>query len=78
MLGVIRSGSAARYYAEHREQLQKQHPDFKATAMSNGVSQFVSSDYLPVVRARMEAMSSVGQGQAFLKSLAGSSDVFSQ
>jgi|MDTC01.1.fsa_nt_gb fructose-bisphosphate aldolase class II len=66
---LIRSQAAQRYYQEHGGRLTKGHPNFKVTAMDNGVQAFVSEAYLPAVCGRMESQGSVGHGRQFINSI---------
>ena len=66
---LIRSQAAQAFYREHGDHLKKTLPEFKATAMDNGVQAYVSERYLPAVLGRMESQGSAGHGQQFLQSL---------
>lgn len=57
---LIRSGAARDYYHTHTAALAKGHPDFKVTAMDNGVQQAVSKVYIPRVMDRLKALGSAG------------------
>ena len=59
---LLRSGTAAEYYRTRAESLNKNHPDFKATAMDNGLQSYVSERYVPVVAERIRLLG--GEGQA--------------
>jgi fructose-bisphosphate aldolase, class II len=58
---LIRSQAARRYYAENGEKLESGHPDFKITAMDNGLQQFVSSSYIEKVRRRLDILGGTGK-----------------
>ena len=62
---LIRSGAAFDYYKENAERLAKSHPDFKATAMDNGVQSHVSKIYAPRVIDRIRTLNGAGFGKAF-------------
>ncbi len=59
---LIRSAAAQKYYQTHGENLTKGHPNFKESAMDNGVQQYVSKAYLPRVIERIDTLG--GRGQA--------------
>lgn len=67
---LLRSEAAASYFDENRERLAKSHPDFKATAMDNGLQQWISAAYVPKVKARIESLGGNGKASGFLTSLA--------
>jgi len=58
---LIRSQAARRYYAENGTKLEPKHPDFKVTAMDNGLQQFISRDYIDKVRQRLATLKSAGK-----------------
>ena len=66
---LIRSEAAAAFFDQNRERLGKSHPDFKATAMDNGLQQSISAIYVPKVKARIESLNGKGQASDFLKTL---------
>lgn len=53
---LIRSQAAREFYLRHEAQLQPGHPDWKNTAMDNGVQKFVSERYIPRVVERMRTL----------------------
>jgi fructose/tagatose bisphosphate aldolase len=53
---LLRSRAAAEYYSSHAAQLEKSHPDWKATAMDNGVQTFISERYIPAVLDRIRLL----------------------
>lgn len=53
---LLRSQAAQEYYAGHTAELAKTHPQWKATAMDNGVQTFVSARYIPKVMARIRVL----------------------
>jgi len=59
---MIRSSSAQKFYAEHGAELEKKHPQWKVTAMDNGVQSFVSEAYIPRVVNRIKLLN--GEGKA--------------
>jgi len=61
---LIRSRAAQEYYASHSAELEKTHPQWKATAMDNGVQDFVSGRYVPKVIERIRILN--GEGRASL------------
>lgn len=66
---LIRSEAAAAFFDQNRERLGKSHPDFKATAMDNGLQQSISAIYVPKVKARIESLNGKGQASDFRKTL---------
>ena len=66
---LIRSEAAAAFFDQNRERLGKSHPDFKATAMDNGMQQSISAVYVPKVKARIESLNGKGQASDFIKTL---------
>jgi fructose/tagatose bisphosphate aldolase len=66
---LIRSEAAAAFFDQNRERLGKSHPDFKATAMDNGLQQSISAVYVPKVKARIESLGGSGRATDFLKTL---------
>jgi fructose/tagatose bisphosphate aldolase len=66
---LIRSEAAAAFFDQNHERLGKSHPDFKATAMDNGLQQSISAVYVPKVKARIESLNGKGQASDFLKTL---------
>ena len=66
---LIRSEAAAAFFDQNLERLGKSHPDFKATAMDNGLQQSISAIYVPKVKARIESLNGKGQASDFLKTL---------
>lgn len=61
---LIRSTAAQRFYAEHPAQLDRRHPDWKATAMDNGVQSSVSRAYVPKVIERIQILGGEGKASA--------------
>ncbi len=68
---LIRSGAARDYYAAHAAELEKKHPDWKATAMDDGVQTAVSAVYTPRVVERIRTLNGAGHGRRFLARHAG-------
>ena len=66
---LIRAEAAASFFDQNRERLCKSHPDFKATAMDNGLQQSISAAYVPKVKSRIESLSGCGWSGDFFKSL---------
>lgn len=64
---LIRSHAARDYYSENADKLEKGHPEFKITAMDNGVQSYVSQKYQPKVQERMEVLGGAGQGSKFFQ-----------
>jgi fructose-bisphosphate aldolase class II len=52
----IRSNAAKEFYETMADKLNKKHKDWKATAMDNGVSKYVSASYIPKVLERMQIL----------------------
>ncbi len=63
---LIRSHAARNYYASHAGKLEKHHPDFKATAMDNGLQSFISNDYIPRVIERIQLLGGSGKATSFM------------
>jgi fructose/tagatose bisphosphate aldolase len=61
---LIRSQAARRYYAENGAKLEPGHPEFKVTAMDNGLQQFISREYLGKVQQRLATLGSAGKATA--------------
>ncbi len=72
---LIRSQAAQTFFAQKSAQLERSHPEWKATAMDNGVLTFISTAYVPAVAARLELLGATNQASAFLTSLSESADV---
>jgi len=68
---LLRSSAARAYYAERAKQLDPRDPQWKATAMDNGVQSYVGARYVPRVAERMRLLGGAGQGPAFLGTLGG-------
>jgi len=66
---LIRSSAAREYYLTHEAELTKGHPEWKATAMDNGLQTYISERYLPKVRERIELLNGRGQASQFAASL---------
>jgi len=66
---LIRSQAARDFYAASADKLEKGHPDFKNTAMDNGVQSAVSSIYVRKVTERIQNLHGSGQASRFLNSL---------
>jgi fructose/tagatose bisphosphate aldolase len=58
---LLRSRAAQEFHATHGAELEKSHPRWKATAMDNGVQQFVAGQYVPRVMERMVVLGGAGQ-----------------
>ncbi|MDX2246308.1 MAG: class II fructose-bisphosphate aldolase [Bacteroidia bacterium] len=65
----IRSMAAKKYYSEFFEKFDRKHKDWKNTVMDNGVSAFVSNEYIPVVAEKMAILGGQGKGSVFIKTL---------
>jgi fructose/tagatose bisphosphate aldolase len=66
---LIRSAAAAAYFDGNRERLEPKHPDFKISAMDDGLQRSISSVYLPKVKARIEALGGGGRASDFRQNL---------
>lgn len=66
---LVRSSAARKYYVDAGDRLEKGHPDWKETAMDNGVQAAVSSAYCPRVENRIRVLGGAGQGSRFCKGL---------
>jgi len=69
---LIRSQAARRYYAENGAKLEPGHPEFKVTAMDNGLQQFISREYLGKVQQRLATLGSAGKATALRSKLTSS------
>lgn len=63
---LLRSQAAQEFYSTHAAELRKGHPDWKATAMDNGVQRSVSQRYLPRVRERIRLLGGSGRAPGCL------------
>ena len=66
---LIRSQAALEFFKTHLSQLDKKHPDWKNTAMDNGLQAFVSARYVPRVAERIKLLGGTARGAAFLNKL---------
>jgi len=66
---LIRSHAARRYYTENGAKLEPKHPDFKVTAMDNGLQQAISREYIPKVQQRLITLGSAGKAATLLGKL---------
>jgi fructose/tagatose bisphosphate aldolase len=60
---LIRSQAARLYYAENGAKLEAKHPDFKITAMDNGLQQFISRVYVDKVKQRLVTLGGSGKAE---------------
>jgi len=67
---LIRSQAAQKFYATHGAELTKRHPEWKATAMDNGVQSFISQQYVPRVANRIRALGGEGRAEGLAEKLA--------
>lgn len=65
----LRSMAAKQYYTENSEKLERQHPEWKNTAMDNGVASFVSKVYVPKVVERIKVLGAEGMAGRFAPGL---------
>lgn len=61
---LIRSQAAQQFYSAHTAELERQHPQWKNTAMDNGLQRFISAKYIPRVTERIRILG--GEGKANL------------
>tara|TARA_R110002096_G_scaffold147220_13_gene306956 strand:- start:1976 stop:2938 length:963 start_codon:yes stop_codon:yes gene_type:complete len=66
---LIRSQAAADYYRHYGERLTKEHPDFKPTAMDNGLQTYIASGYQMRVVERIRTLNGADFGKPFLSTL---------
>ena len=66
---LCRSTAARDYYESSAQELTPGHSKWKASAMDNGVQQYVSARYLPKVAERMRLLGGAGRGPAFVAAL---------
>ena len=62
---LIRSQAAREYFVENADKLERGHPDFKETAMDNGLQTYISEAYLPRVKERIETLGGKGRASEF-------------
>lgn len=65
----IRSMTAKKYYSEFAEKFDKKHKDWKNTVMDNGMTSYVSKEYIPVVAEKMKLLGGDGKGSLFMQSI---------
>jgi tagatose 1,6-diphosphate aldolase GatY/KbaY len=53
---LIRSQAARDFFGSHAAELEKTHPQWKATAMDNGVQSFISARYVPKLIERIRTL----------------------
>ncbi|AEE53011.1 class II fructose-bisphosphate aldolase [Haliscomenobacter hydrossis] len=61
----LRSMAAKQYYQLFADKLERKHPEWKNTAMDNGVATFVSAVYVPRVVERMMVLGGEGMAGRF-------------
>jgi tagatose 1,6-diphosphate aldolase GatY/KbaY len=61
---LIRSQAAQEYFATHTAELEKNHPQWKASAMDNGLQQHIATRYVPKVIERIRILGGEGTGAA--------------
>ncbi len=66
---LIRSAAAAAYFDNNRERLDPKHPDFKISAMDDGLQRSISNVYVPKVKSRIEALGGSGRASDLLQCL---------
>ncbi len=66
---LIRSQAALEFFATHSAQLAKDHPEWKATAMDNGLQSFIAARYQPRVAERLRLLGGAGQAVNCLAAL---------
>lgn len=64
---LLRSQAAKEYYQNYGDRLTKSHPDFKTTAMDNGLQTYVASIYQMKVVERIRILNGAGFGRKFLQ-----------
>lgn len=64
---LVRSQSARDYYTQNGDKLEKGHPQFKVTAMDNGLQTYISQNYQPKVKERIEVLGGGGQASKFFQ-----------
>ncbi|MBL9128183.1 MAG: class II fructose-bisphosphate aldolase, partial [Verrucomicrobiales bacterium] len=62
---LVRSEAAREFYGSHAERLEKNHPQWKATAMDHGVQTYVAARYVPRVADRIRLLGGGGKASAF-------------
>jgi fructose-bisphosphate aldolase class II len=65
----LRSAAAREYFHRFADRLERSHPDFKATAMDDGLQRFVSEQYVPRVMERVCLLGGEGRAPAIKESL---------
>lgn len=64
----LRSMAAQQYYREFADRFERKHPDWKNTVMDNGVSSFVSEQYVHRVVERIRLLGGEGMAERFSRS----------
>jgi fructose-bisphosphate aldolase class II len=64
---LIRSQAAREYYSQNGDKLEKGHPEFKVTAMDNGLQSFISQKYQPKLKERIEVLGGAGQASRYFQ-----------
>jgi fructose-bisphosphate aldolase class II len=62
---LIRSQAAREYYTNSADKLEKGHPEFKQTAMDNGLQSYISSKYIARVKERIDTLGGKGRASEF-------------
>lgn len=61
----IRSAAAREYYTRSAERLERGHPQFKATAMDDGLQRHIAQEYVPRVSERIRLLGGEGMAEDF-------------
>jgi len=64
---LIRSQAAQEFYRAHTAELERQHPQWKNTAMDNGLQRFISDRYIPRVSERIRILGGENKAQLFCR-----------
>ena len=66
---LVRSKAALEFFVQSKQQLEKTHPQWKNTAMDNGVQMYIANQYQPIVEERMQVLGGAGQAQPAMQSI---------
>jgi len=68
---LLRSHAARDYYQAYADRLDPSRPEFKTTAMDNGLQTYVSARYLPTVKERILLLGGGGRARELARRLPG-------
>jgi fructose-bisphosphate aldolase class II len=65
-----RANAMREYFTRFGERIDARHPEFKKTAMDNGMNAFVAERYIPLVVERLGWLGSAGKAGACREAIA--------